>query len=448
MAQKIKVQDGVVVYSTTDPLTTDLDFGIRGNLDVKTSVSVGDDPLADGSISTPPGSGVDLVISTNTDGLLDGSIVLAPVAGGNIVLNQVVWPTNFATPGMFLAATGANVLDYELLVLGIVGSDILSDSALNVSFPGTIPGQVVAGPTVVYTCVSTTGGGTWRRSAGALGYTPVNRAGDTMTGLLVLSGDPTAPLGAATKQYVDSFSAGLNVHQPVRTSTTTTLATSSAGTITYNNGISGVGATITTTGSFLLIGGVTLATNDRVLVKDEVNQAHNGIYVYTFSTTLTRAADFDGSPTSEIVAGDFTYVQEGTLVNTSWVQTTTGTITVGTSNIVFSQFSGPPTNQGLTINTQASDYMLQLVDAYDTLVRITKATPAVVTIPNDSTINFPIGSAVLIGWNGLGQVSIAGEVGVTVDTPDTYNIGKQFGKITAIKTGANHWEIEGNLEPV
>lgn len=37
----------------------------------------------------------------------------------------------------------------------------------------------------------------------ALGYTPVNKAGDTMTGLLTLSGNPTAALNAATKQYVD-----------------------------------------------------------------------------------------------------------------------------------------------------------------------------------------------------------------------------------------------------
>ncbi len=130
------------------------------------------------------------------------------------------------------------------------------------------------------------------------------------------------------------------------------------------------------------------------------------------------------------------------------MQITPGIILIGFSNIVFTQFSGPIPGQAITINTQANDYMLQLSDAYNTLIRMTKATPTVLTIPNDSTVNMPIGSAVLIGWNGLGQVSIAGEVGVTVDTPDTYNIGKQFGKITAIKTGANHWEIEGNLEPV
>lgn len=107
-----------------------------------------------------------------------------------------------------------------------------------------------------------------------------------------------------------------------------------------------------------------------------------------------------------------------------------------------------PPSQGIVINTQSDDYTLQLSDAFNTLIRMTKATPTVLTIPNDANIDLPVGSAVLISWNGLGQVSIVGEAGVTVDTPDTYDIGKQFGKITAIKTEPNHWEIEGNLVPL
>lgn len=103
--------------------------------------------------------------------------------------------------------------------------------------------------------------------------------------------------------------------------------------------------------------------------------------------------------------------------------------------------------QAMVINTQAGDYTLQLSDAFNTLIRITKPTPAVVTIENDTVVNMPVGSAVLISWNGTGSVSIAAGSGVTIDTPDSYTIGKQYGKITAIKVGANHWEIEGNLAP-
>jgi len=421
MAQQIKVQDGIVVYSTSDPSTSDLDFSIKGQ------ITLGNTPLSNGLITTPTGS----------------DLLLQP--SGDLVLVDAVWPSSIPTLGQFLIVSGTNQLSFQVISLGTVGSDTLTESQLNLQFPTALPGQFVSGPTVVYLCISI---GTWRTAAGALGYTPVNKAGDTMTGALILNADPTTALGAVTKQYADAISAGLNIHAAVRTSTVEDLATSSGGSIVYNNGSGGVGATLTTTGSFTTIGAVSLVANDRVLVKDEVNQTYNGIYIYSSSTLLTRATDFDGSPTSEITAGDFTYVQEGTLTGTSWVQITTGTIIVGTSNIVFSQFSGPQPTQGLIINTQPSDYMLQLSDAYNTLVRITKATPALVTIPNDSTIDFPIGSAVLISWNGLGQVTIDYEVGVTVDTPDTYLIGKQFGKITAIKTGPNHWEIEGNLEPI
>jgi hypothetical protein len=443
MAQKIKVQDGVVVYSTPDPLTTNVAFDIKGALDVTKQVTIGDNPSASGQIQTPAGSVVDLIISTNTDGFTTGSIKLEPAIGGTIVLNGAVWPTTSPTPGNFLAVSAPNVLSYSLLVLGIVGSDILNNSQLNLLFPAAIPGQTVAGPTVVYQCVSS---GQWRASAGALGYTPVNKAGDTMTGDLILNADPTTALGAVTKQYADAISAGVNVHEAARTSTTTTLAISSGGTIAYNNGSGGIGATLSTTGSFATIGGVSLNFGERVLVKDEATQAWNGVYTYSSSTLLTRATDFDGSPSSEVQAGDFLYVQEGSLIGTSWVQITTGTISIGSSSIVFTQFGGN-TPQPLTINTQSSDYMIQLSDAYNTLIRITKATPAIVTIPNDSTINMPVGSSVLISWNGLGQVTIGFEVGVTVDTPDTYDIGKQFGKVVAIKVAANHWEIEGNLVP-
>jgi hypothetical protein len=50
-------------------------------------------------------------------------------------------------------------------------------------------------------------GSTWAAVGGSLGYTPVNKAGDTMTGFLTLNADPTNALHASTKQYVDSLAA-------------------------------------------------------------------------------------------------------------------------------------------------------------------------------------------------------------------------------------------------
>jgi hypothetical protein len=186
----------------------------------------------------------------------------------------------------------------------------------------------------------------------ALGFTPVDKAGDTMLGNLILNADPSAALGAATKQYVDNAASGLNVHGACVTATTAALPTS-----TYNNGAGGVGATLTANanGAIGTVGGyASLVVADRVLVKNQASTLQNGIYVVTQlgdgsnPWILTRASDFDGSPTSEITAGDSTFVQDGTLAGTQWVQTTSGTITVGTSAIVFTQFGGPGTYVGGT----------------------------------------------------------------------------------------------------
>ena len=97
---------------------------------------------------------------------------------------------------------------------------------------------------------------------------------------------PVASTDAATKGYVDAAVEGLHIHAPCAAATPNTLATISSGTVTYNNGSSGVGATLTTTGTYTTIDGVNIATvGTRILVKNEANAAHNGIYTYTSSSS-------------------------------------------------------------------------------------------------------------------------------------------------------------------
>jgi hypothetical protein len=165
-------------------------------------------------------------------------------------------------------------------------------------------------------------------------------AGGTMLGNLILNADPSTNLQAATKQYVDSMSAGLSVK------TSCVVATTAALTATYANGASGVGATLTnaTTQAALSIDGVSLSVNDRVLVKDQASQLQNGIYKVTTvgsgatNWVLTRTTDYDTS--AEVVAGTYTIIELGTVNATNmFVMTQTGTITMGTTAIVFSAFN-------------------------------------------------------------------------------------------------------------
>ena len=152
---------------------------------------------------------------------------------------------------------------------------------------------------------------------------------------------PVNPQDAANKQYVDEVAQGLVVKAACQAATYEPLATSTGGTITYNNGTSGVGATLTVAGgTFATIDGVTLANGSRVLVKNEAAPANNGIYVRTSTTVLTRTSDFDNTPSGEI-AGAFTFIQGGTINgDTGWVCTTDNPVTMGTTAINFSQFSG------------------------------------------------------------------------------------------------------------
>lgn len=158
-----------------------------------------------------------------------------------------------------------------------------------------------------------------------------------------ITATPTGIHDIANKEYVDATAGGINFHESVDHATTTALPT-----CTYNNGSSGVGATLTASANGALsIDGFAVSTADRVLIKNQANQAQNGVYVVTQTGSagtpfiLTRAADFNtaGSGPNQIDAGDFFLVTTGTVnANTAWVQQTPLPITIGTTAIVFVQF--------------------------------------------------------------------------------------------------------------
>ena len=153
---------------------------------------------------------------------------------------------------------------------------------------------------------------------------------------------PESSTDAATKAYVDNTTAGLNFHAAVHAATSTNITTD------YNNGTSGVGATLTamSNGAIGTVDGHQVVLNDRILVKSQTDAAQNGIYYVSNAGgasskwVLTRALDADNSPAGEIAYGDFCFVQNGTTQGGyGYIVNTTGTITIGTTAINYTQFN-------------------------------------------------------------------------------------------------------------
>lgn len=176
----------------------------------------------------------------------------------------------------------------------------------------------------------------------------VSKAGDTMTGALNMSGnlinnvaDPFSAQDVATKNYVDSSTTTkvLPTKVPARLGTTAALPSN-----TYNNGASGVGATLTGLGlGQITIDGATPNVGDRILVNNEATAANNGIYVVNVNGAglfyqFTRVADFN-SP-FEMVAGDALFVTSGTVNTDAFFVLLASVTTVGTDPINFVQANG------------------------------------------------------------------------------------------------------------
>ncbi|WPX99529.1 hypothetical protein Megpolyxen_01420 [Candidatus Megaera polyxenophila] len=121
------------------------------------------------------------------------------------------------------------------------------------------------------------------------------------------------------------------------------VATTANLTATYANGTSGVGATLTNSGTqaALILDGVTLAVGNRVLVKDQTTASQNGIYTVTntgsVSTNwiLTRSTDYD--VIAQTVRGDVVSVISGTLSSASLWMLTSIVTTIGTDSFTFAK---------------------------------------------------------------------------------------------------------------
>ena len=178
-------------------------------------------------------------------------------------------------------------------------------------------------------------------------------AAGTFTALATTTGTvsttPTAATDIANKQYVDNLvTQGITYHAPVYVESPDTAGNLTA---TYNNGASGVGATLTNAGTqvALTIDGVLTTIGMRVLIYNQTNQFENGVYTVTVVGTastnwvLTRATDantYGLRDPNSLGFNDAFFVQAGnTGAGETYVCNTTGVIVFGTTAITFALIS-------------------------------------------------------------------------------------------------------------
>jgi hypothetical protein len=308
-----------------------------------------------GIISDETGSGA--LVFANTPTLVTPDIGAA--TGTSLNLTNINLESNGnATIAGSLAANGGITVDSTAFVVANTTGNTSIAGTLGVTGVTTLTGLVnanggIAVDTNAFTVADTTGN---TAIAGTLNVTGTTTLGNLTIGStktidvgankVTNVAEPTAATDAATKQYVDTIAASsLHYHSPVRVESPTAL------TATYANGTAGVGATLTNSGAqaALVIDGITLNADDRVLIYTQANAAHNGVYTVTTvgsgstNWVLTRATDADNASVGDpngLGAGDAFYVKEGnTGAGELYVMNTTGTITVGTTAINFTQIS-------------------------------------------------------------------------------------------------------------
>ena len=292
---------------------------------------------------------------------------------------------------------------------------------------------------------------------------------DVNTSKIVNVTDPTANQDAATKAYVDSVANGLDVKDSVKVATAAALAA-----VTYNNG---AGTLTADANGALTVDGVTMAVNDRILVKDQASAVQNGIYKVTATGgasavfVLTRTPDADTA--AELTGGTFFFAEEGTAnADNGYVATHNGTPTFGSTNITFAQFSGAGqisagdalTKTGNTLNVAVDDSSIEVnSDALRVKasgitnamlagsIAISKLSGAQISFSDDSSTvsNIALGETIAVaGGEGVdatisGQtLTIAGEdatasnKGVASFSSDNFTVSSGAVTVTTIDGGS------------
>lgn len=313
-------QNGELYYNSTTNVIKQYINGSWANVSSITGLT--NLALNEGEIIVGNASNLSAAVDTDTVGDIQASSAGGLVIKAGVIVNADINASASITRSKLASGTAHRVVVND-------ASGVMSDAAA-ITASRALVSDVNGIPT--HSTVTTTELGYVSGVTSAIQTQldgKLNLSGGTMSGAINMGtnqitnlGAPTSANDAVTKTYVDSALEGLDWKTAVRVASTANIAT-----------LSGL----------LTIDGVTLVANDRVLVKDQTDQTQNGIYLAA-SGAWTRALDAN---TYEEILAAVVYVIQGT-VNTGskWVNTNTGTGTIGVDNITFTTFAGNGTVNG------------------------------------------------------------------------------------------------------
>lgn len=129
--------------------------------------------------------------------------------------------------------------------------------------------------------------------------------------------------------------------------------------------------------------------------------------------------------------------------------TFTGLVSVAANGIAFTDGTqskeGVPSRTAITSVTDTYNLSTGGLALRDGLIECNKASGFTVTIPTNSTTAFPVGTSIDILQVGAGQVTIAGDTGVTVNATPGLKLRTQWSSATLFKRATDTWVVLGDL---
>ena len=331
-----------------------------------TDLNVTTGKLADSAVTT--GKITDLNVTTGK--LADSAVTTGKIADSNVTNGKLA--SDSVTT---VKITDANVTAAKLATDSVETAKIVNSAVTEAKIAdGAVTSAKIAEGTIVNADINASAAIAQSKIADLTTdlAAKLALAGGTMTGAIAMGtnkitglGTPTDATDAATKAYVDSAAQGIDWKASVRAATTAAVTLASG----LENGDT--------------LDGVTLATGDRVLVKNQATGSENGIYVVKVSGAPDRSTDADTG--AELTSNFAVFVEEGTVnADQGYVLTNDGAITIGTTALTFTQFTGlgqivAGTGLDKTGNTIDIDSTVTTNDGTQTLTNKTLTSPTLTT---------------------------------------------------------------------